>query len=141
MYSSMTVGSRGEDAVRLVAAKNDAGSKICGPKGVVVDAIVVAATAVDVNAGVRAITEYTRRRDMRALRGDDGIGLNSGERNRGRQKSSEYTYGDVPYFYTLSDYVRARSPAMSRWTVRDQGAQIELEKAMTGSCSLKRYYY
>jgi len=79
----MTVGSRGEDAVRLVAAKNDAGSKICGPKGVVVDATVVTATAVDVSAGVRAITEYTCRRDMRALRGDDGIGLKSGERNRG----------------------------------------------------------
>lgn len=57
----MTVGSRGDDAVRLVAGKNDAGSKkICGPEvGVVVDATFVAAAAVDVNAGVRAITEYT----------------------------------------------------------------------------------
>ena len=89
----MTVGSRGEDAVRLVAAKNDAGSKICDPERVVVDATVVAAAAaVDVNAGVRAITEYTRRRDMRALRGDDGIGLDGGERNRGgRQRSREHT--------------------------------------------------
>ena len=83
----MTVGSRGDDAARLVAGKNDAGSKICGPEvDVTVDAIVVAAAAVDVNAGVRAMTEYTccrDIRDMRELRGDDGIGLNSGERYRG----------------------------------------------------------
>jgi len=80
----MTVGSRGDDAVRLVAAKNEAGSKICGPEvTVVVDATAVAAAAVDVNAGARVVIEYTRLRDMRALRGDDGIGLESGGRDRG----------------------------------------------------------
>jgi hypothetical protein len=78
------VGSRGDDAVRLVAAKNDAGSKIGGPEVGVIDATVVAPAAVDVNAGVRVITEYIRRRrDMQAPRGDDGIG---GERNRGEMK-------------------------------------------------------
>ena len=82
------MGSRGDDAVRLVAAKGNEGSKICGPEaiGVIVGAAIVAAVAVDVNAGVRVITEYTRRRrDMKVLRGDDGIGLN-GERNRGEME-------------------------------------------------------
>ena len=67
------MGSRGDDAVRLV---NDAGSKICGGIGVGVGAAVIAAVAVDVNAGVSIITEYTRRRRvMETLRGDDGIGM------------------------------------------------------------------
>lgn len=117
----MTVGSRGEDAVRLVAAKNDAGSKTCGPERVVVDATVVAAAAVDVNAGVSAITEYPRWRDMWALRGDDGIGLDGGERKPGGDRRAGNTpYGDVLYFYTLSGYVRSCSRATSRWIVRNQ---------------------
>jgi hypothetical protein len=112
----MTVGSRGDDAVRLVAGKNDAGSKICGPEvDVTVDPTVVAAAAVDVKAGVRAITEYTCWRDMRASRDDDGIGLNSGERYRYRGEMEEQqipTHGQ--YFYTLSNYARPSSGASSR---------------------------
>lgn len=108
----MTVGSRGDDAVRLVAAKNDAGSKICGPDRVVVDATIVAAAAVDVNAGVRAITEYTRRRDMRALRGDDGIGLNGGEQTGGETEEQGMhltgTYYISTRYLTTSGPVRVR---------------------------------
>jgi hypothetical protein len=91
------VGSRGDDAVRLVATKNDVGSKICGPEGIgiAVGVAVVAAVAVVVNEGVNVITEYTCRRDMQPLWGDDGIELDE-ERNRRRgMKTREYTGGDV----------------------------------------------
>lgn len=56
------MGSRGDDAVRLVPTK---GPKICDPEGIGVVAVsVVAGVGVHDNVGVRVITECARRRDM-----------------------------------------------------------------------------
>lgn len=124
----MPVGSRGDDAVRLVETKNGVGSKICGPEAIgasVVGISVVAAVAVDVNAGVRVITEYTRRRDMQAFRGD-GIGLN-GERNRGRWKSRAANAPTGTYFYTLPgcSYLPTSGPARVRCRLCSSGDRKE----------------